>query len=75
MRRVPCLVVPILLVASAGCSSEKSFDERYDAAQQEVRETARSIDRDLKDADAAEPAEGDGAAPASGSAESDAQRP
>lgn len=75
MGPVARLVTLILLAASAGCSSEKSFDERYDAAQQEVRETARSIDRDLKDADAAEPAEGDGAAPASGSAESDAQRP
>ena len=63
----------ILLAATLGvaaCRQEPTFEERYDAAQDEVEETARSIDRDLENDTAipapstTSPAEEAGAVPA-----------
>lgn len=48
MRRGAPFLLAMLPVGMTACSAEKSFDERYDAAEAEVRDKARSIDQDLQ---------------------------
>ncbi|WP_374405794.1 hypothetical protein [Pelagerythrobacter sp.] len=55
-----------ICVALTGCKREPTFEERYDKAEQDIRETAREIDRELAD-----PA----GAPAEGTRASDKARP
>jgi PBP1b-binding outer membrane lipoprotein LpoB len=43
-RRVAVLAAALLL---GGCSGEPSFDERYRAADETIRETAAEIDAEL----------------------------
>lgn len=52
MRRA-ALALPVLLATIAACQEEPSFDERYEAAQVKIRETAQGIDSDLAKAAAA----------------------
>lgn len=51
-RAAPALLA--LLVAVTGCQDEPSFDERYDAAQERIRDTAQGIDNDLAKSNAGE---------------------
>ena len=32
----------------AACQSEPAFDDRYDAAEEEIRKTAKQIDQEIK---------------------------
>lgn len=47
MRRRILLALPIASLACA-CAEEPTFDERYDTAQETIRETADDIDEDLE---------------------------
>lgn len=47
MRRMAPIVIA-LLVGTAGCRDEPTFDERYDAAQNKITTSAKRIDRDLE---------------------------
>lgn len=51
-RAAPALLA--LLAAATGCQDEPSFDERYDAAQERIRDTAQGIDNDLAKSSAGE---------------------
>lgn len=44
MRAVAILT---MLLATAGCSQEPSFDERYSAASKKITERAQEMDREL----------------------------
>lgn len=44
MRAVAILT---MLLATAGCNQEPSFDERYSAANKKITERAHEIDREL----------------------------
>ncbi|MEE4288615.1 MAG: hypothetical protein V2J14_04535 [Erythrobacter sp.] len=59
MRRF--LPVPFALLAiMAACSSEPSFDERYDETRERIEEKAEALDRELEDGpDAPDPRGGD----------------
>ena len=37
----------VAVLSMAACREEPDFDQRFDAAQQEIRERAEAIDRDL----------------------------
>lgn len=41
------LTILIASFAIGACKKEPTFDERYEAAQEEIRETADNIDEDL----------------------------
>lgn len=51
MRRSLPLLVAAALTATA-CESEPTFDERYETAQDSIRETARDIDSELRESQA-----------------------
>lgn len=42
-------LAPILLIALAACDREPSFEERYEAAEQEIREKAAKMESDLSE--------------------------
>ncbi len=46
--RGSALLLLFASVALASCKSEPTFDERYEAAQKEIRETAEGIDKELE---------------------------
>lgn len=50
--------IPILcLLALAACRREPSFDERYDAANEKIRDTAAQIDAQMSEAPTSAPEE------------------
>ncbi len=40
----------LFLLALAACNSEPSFDERYETAEQEIRQKAAELNEDLSEA-------------------------
>lgn len=48
MARQGLVLLLVATIGVAACRQEPTFDERFDAAQEEVEETVRSIDRDLE---------------------------
>ena len=45
--------VAVLCLALAACSSEPTFDERYEAAEERITEKANEIDAELEKREAA----------------------
>ncbi len=41
-------VLPLVLLALAGCQREPNFDERYEAANEKIRTTAAEIDAQIE---------------------------
>ena len=48
------LVGLLALFAVCACKSEPTFDERYEAAQEQITDKAEELDRDLEPASAAD---------------------
>ena len=45
--------VAVLCLALAACSSEPTFDERYEAAEERITEKANELDAELENREAA----------------------
>jgi hypothetical protein len=50
------LLVPLVFVLLAACGGEPTFDERYDGAEQQIRQKNDELEKDL---DQTRPAEAD----------------